>query len=150
MQWRAAGGKWTTKSAKGTTYTVKGLKTGTAYEFRVRGVSGLTKGAWSASARRWLRGASKVKAATGKKSGTVKVNWAKDAKANAGHTVYVYAKRGGKAVKTVTVAKGKTAATIKGLKAGKTYYVRVRPMRRASGNTFSGLICGYRAAKAAK
>ncbi|MBR3327162.1 MAG: hypothetical protein IKG22_07560 [Atopobiaceae bacterium] len=57
---------------------------------------------------------------------------------------------GGKAVKTVVVAKGKTSVTIKGLKANKTYYVRMRPMRKASGNTFSGLVSGYRTAKAAK
>ena len=150
LQWRAAGGKWTTKTVKGRKYTITGLKRGTLYQVRVRGASGSVKGAWSKASCRWLQSASSVRAATGKKSGTLKVSWAKDAKANAGFRVYAYAKKGGKVVKTVDVAKGKTFATIKGLKAGKAYYVRVRPYRKASGTTYAGAIGGYRTAKAAK
>ena len=43
---------------------------------------------------------------------------------------------------------GATSATVKGLRSGKTYYVRVRPYRAQGGSTYYGAISGYRAAKA--
>ena len=151
VQWRKAGAsKWTTKTVRGRKYTITGLRRGAAYQVRVRGVAGSAKGDWSKASSRWLKAASKVRAATGKKAGTVRVSWARDAKANAGCRVYVYARQGGKAVKTIEVAKGKVTATVGGLTPGKKYFVRVRPYRRASGTTFSGAISGYRTVRAAK
>lgn len=40
--------------------------------------------------------------------------------------------------------------TVGGLKAGKRYYVRVRPLRKASGKTYTGTLCSYRAVRAAR
>ena len=60
----------------------------------------------------------------------------------------VYAKKGGKVVRTKTVSKSKASVTIKGLKSGKRYYVRVTPLRSKSGKTYAGAISGYRSTKA--
>lgn len=51
-------------------------------------------------------------------------------------------------VATKTAKAGATAATVKGLKPGKAYYVRVRPYRTKSGTSYYGAVSGYRAAKA--
>ena len=34
----------------------------------------------------------------------------------------------------------RTSATLKGLKSGKAYYVKVRPLREASGTTYVGVV----------
>ena len=47
VQWRKHGGKWKTKSVKSAKATVKGMKSGKLYDFRVRAVAGKSKGAWS-------------------------------------------------------------------------------------------------------
>ena len=149
LAWREAGSnKWQTKKAKGTKGTITGLKAGKLYDVRVRGVNGSTKGAWSKVTHRWLKGASKVKAKAGASKGSVKVSWKKDKSANKGYKVYVYAKKGGKAVETKTVSKSKSSATITGLKSGKTYYIRVRPLKTSSGTTYAGAVSGYRTATA--
>ena len=148
MQWRVAGGRWATKTVKGLEHTVKGLKYGSAYEFRVRGVSGSAKGAWYSPSLRWLKAALKVKAAKGKKPGAIKVSWAKDAEAS--HRVCIYAKEGGKVIGYVDVAGGKSSVDITGLEAGRTYFVRVRPLYTASGATYAGLLSYNRKAKAGK
>ena len=106
------------------------------------------RGKWSSASLRWLKGAAKAKAAAGKAGGSVKATWKADKAATGGFKVFVYAKKGGKAVKTKVVKAGATSATITGLKSGKTWYERVRPYRAQGGSTFSGAISGYRAAKA--
>ena len=53
-----------------------------------------------------------------------------------------------KVVATKTVKAGATSVTVKGLKSGKTYYVRVRPYRVKSSTTYTGVISGWRTAKA--
>jgi hypothetical protein len=149
LQWRKAGAKkWATTTVKGKSKTVTGLKVGTLYEFRVRGVNGKVRGKWSSASLRWLKGAAKAKAAAGKAGGSVKATWRADKAATGGFKVFVYAKRGGKVVKTKVVKAGATSATVKGLKSGKTYYVRVRPYRTQGGSTYYGAISGWRTAKA--
>ena len=149
LAWRVAGGKtWKTKTTTGTKLTVKGLRKGRLYQIRVRAVNGPAKGKWSKVSRCWLRGVSKVKAESGTSKGRIKVSWKKDKKANKGYKVYVYAKKGGKAVKAKKVSKSKTSLTIKGLKSGKRYYVRVVPLRAKSGKTYTGAFSGYRSVKA--
>jgi hypothetical protein len=149
LQWRKAGAeKWTTATVKGKSKTVTGLKAGTCYEFRVRGVKGKVRGKWSSASLRWLKGAAKVKAAAGTSTGSVKATWKADKAATGGFKVFVDAKKGGKAVKTKVVKAGATSATVKGLKSGKTYYVRVRPYRTQGGSTYYGAISGYRSVKA--
>ena len=51
-------------------------------------------------------------------------------------------------VETKTVSKSKSSATITGLKSGKTYYIRVRPLKTSSGTTYAGALSGYRTATA--
>ena len=149
LQWRKAGAKkWAAVSVKGKSKAVTGLKAGVAYEFRVRGVSGKASGKWSAASPCWLKGVSKVKASSGKAKGTIKVTWKADKSATGGFKVFVYAKKGGKLVATKKVSKSKASVTIKGLKSGKTYYVRVRPYRVKSGTTYTGAISGWKSAKA--
>lgn len=53
-------------------------------------------------------------------------------------------------MKTAKAKAGKTSVTVKGLKAGKKYFVRVTPLRKASGATYTGTISGYKAVRAAK
>ena len=149
LQWRKAGAKkWSTASVKGRSKKVAGLRAGACYEFRVRGVSGKVRGKWSSASLRWLKGAAKAKAVAGKSGGSVKATWRADKAATGGFKVFVYSKRGGKAVGTKVVKAGTTSATVKGLKSGKTYYVRVRPYRAQGGSTYYGAISGYRSVKA--
>jgi len=139
VQWRERGGKWKTVAVKGTKTTVKGLKTGKFYDFRVRAAAGKSQGAWSAERHRWLVRQAGV-AAKSTKSGAVKVTWFKTAKANAGYLVTVrYSSRGAN-VAMRQVAAGKTGATIKGLAPGKTAYVQVRALRQLGTTTYSGVL----------
>ena len=45
LSWRKAGGKWRSKSVRGTSATVEGLKAGGCYEVRVRAKAGTAAGA---------------------------------------------------------------------------------------------------------
>ena len=139
MQWRERGGKWKSKTVKAAKTTVKGLKRGKLYDFRVRAVAGEAKGEWSAQGRRWLVAPSGVKAASSK-AGTVKVTWKKTSKANAGYKVVVRYSKSGKAVATKTVKAKRTSATVKGLASGKRAYVEVLPLRKAGGATYTGAL----------
>ena len=150
VRWRKSGGKWKMKATKSLKYTISALKKGGAYEVSVRAVAGFKSGAWSTTSRCWLHAPSKVKAKKGAKKGTIKVSWKKDKKATGGYKVYVYAKKGGKLVKTKKAKAGKTSFTVRDLKAGKRYYVRVCPLRKASGKTYAGTLSGYRSVRAAK
>ena len=148
LGWRVAGGKWKSKKAKGTRASVKGLSKGKLYELRVRAVTDAGKGAWSKKSKRWLKGPSGVRASAGKAGGSVKVSWKRDKKATGGYKVLVYEREGGKAVATVEVPKSKSSVTVTGLKSGKGYYVRMRPLRDRGGSTYSGTLCDYRSVKA--
>ncbi|MBR3234648.1 MAG: fibronectin type III domain-containing protein, partial [Atopobiaceae bacterium] len=90
----------------------------------------------------------KVKAVAGSAKGTVKVSWKADKAATGGFKVFVYAKKGGKLVKTKVVKSGATSATVKGLKSGKKYYVRVSPYLKKSGTTYPGAVSGWKTVKA--
>ena len=149
LEWRQAGAKrWATEEVKGTSATVSGLRAGALYNLRVRAVAGEAAGAWSAASRRWLRTVTGAKASAGKERGSVKVTWKADKSATGGYRVFVYDRKGGAAVASRTAKAGATSATVKGLKPGKTYYVRVRPYRLRSGATYVGALSGYKAAKA--
>ena len=142
VQWRERGGKWKTVAVRGTEITVKGLKYGKFYDFRVRaaaGKSGKSKGAWSTVRHRWLVRQAGV-AARSAKAGAVKVTWAKTPKANAGYLVTVRYSRDGMTVAKQNVAAGKTGATIKGLKPGKTAFVHVRALRQLGDTTYAGAL----------
>ena len=109
---------------------------------------GSAKGAWSKPSRRWLRGAAGVQASAGKSEGSIRATWKADKAATGGYKVLVYAKKGGRAVATKKAKAGATSATVKGLKSGKSYYVRVRPYRVKSDTTYAGATSGRKVAKA--
>ena len=148
LQWRRAGGAWQTRSAKSLRHTVTGLKAGALCEFRVRAVAGSVTSAWSEPFRRWMRASADVKAAPGRAQGSVTATWGADKAATGGYKVFVYSKKGGELLATRAAKAGATSATVGGLRSGRTYYVRVRPYRVESGTTYTGVISGYRAAKA--
>lgn len=141
LQYRKAGGKWKTVTVEGVSKRVGSLKDGALYQFRVRAVSGEDKGAWSKVARRYLRRLKRVSAKI-KKAGTVAVTWEADSQANAGYVVLVRYEKDGKIVARKNVAAGKTSATVSGLKAGKSLWVQVRPMRESGGVTYAGVLRG--------
>ena len=149
VRWRKSGGKWKMKATKSLKYTISALKKGGAYEVRVRAVARSTSGAWSTASRCWLHAPSKVKAKKGAEEGTIRTSWKKDKKATGGFKVNVYAKKGGKLVKTRKVKAGESSVTVQGLKASKKYYVRVEPLRKVSGKTYAGTLSGYRSVRAA-
>ena len=73
----------------------------------------------------------KATAQSGKK---LKVTWKRNKKASGYQIVVATDKSFKNVVKTVNVKKNKTVkATVKGLKSGKKYYVRVRSMKKSSG-----------------
>lgn len=78
----------------------------------------------------------KAAAQSGKK---LKVTWKRNKKASGYQIVVATDKSFKNVVKTVNVKNNKTVkATVKGLKSGKKYYVRVRSMKKASGGNVYG------------
>lgn len=78
----------------------------------------------------------KAAAQSGKK---LKVTWKRNKKASGYQIVVATDKSFKNVVKTVNVKKNKTVkATVKGLKSGRKYYVRVRSMKKASGGNVYG------------
>ena len=74
------------------------------------------------------------------------MTWAKDAKAT-GYQIQYSQKSNMKGATTITVkGKAKTKYTIKGLKSGKKYYVKVRPIKK-SGKTYIGSLSKAKAVK---
>lgn len=140
LQWRAKGGKWKAAAVKGTSRTVKGLKAGKTYQFRVRAVAGSTKGPWSGVSSRYFQRLKAVAAKPGKETGSISVRWKADPKADAGYMVVVRAKKSGAAIARKAVAAGKTKATVKGLKSGKRVWVQVRSLRSAGGRVATGVL----------
>ena len=53
----------------------------------------------------------------------------------------------GKKIITVN-GRSKTKSTIKKLKKGKTYFIRIRPIKKRSGKVYLGVLRGIRKAKA--
>lgn len=78
-----------------------------------------------------------VKAAAGKKQ--IRMSWKQDANASGYQVIYAQDKQFKKAKKSIIVKGSKSAkTTIKGLKAKKTYYVKVRAYKTAGGKNIYG------------
>lgn len=123
------------------------LKGNTQYKFRVRAyysasVNGTPYTKYSDFTN--ISGVTKIsspaspKAKKGKKS--FKISWKKTANASGYEIVYATDKKFKKNKKVCTVNKGKTtSATIKKLKSGKTYYVKIRAYQKVNGKkVYSG------------
>ena len=147
IAYRKAGAiKWSRKWSNGkTTYTVSGLKKKGLYEFRVAAAfesgNSFIYSKDSKTKYRYINKLSGVKAIgkPGKKS--IKVSWKKDEKATGYQIVYATNKDMKNAVK-IKVKGSAKAYTIKKLKKGKTYYVRVCPLVKKNGKTYYGALCG--------
>lgn len=140
VAYRAAGAKdWKYQWTGGDTSSVVGnLKEGEAYEFRIAAYT-VQDGKWvrakySDSKCCWLE-TTKAKVAAGKKSITVTAATLKDA---ASYDVIYSTSQSGLASGKTAVIKG-TKTTVKGLKSGKTYYVKIRPVRAIDGITCPGV-----------
>lgn len=136
---KAGASKWTTKTTKKTSYTLKTLKARGLYEVRVAAVktaSGKSAaGKYSKISYRYING-SGHKVTAQKKA--IKVTWKKDTNAT-GYKIKYSANKNMKNVKTITVKGGKKSSfTIKKLTKGKRYYVEVRPYKTKGGHSYIG------------
>ena len=82
----------------------------------------------------------KIKKLTTPKSKQIKVTWKKQAKQTTGYKIQYSLKKDFTSAKTITVkGASKTSYTIKNLKKGKTYYIRIQTYRRKNGVTVNSL-----------
>lgn len=146
---KAGAGTWTRKWTNGnTSYNVTGLKKKGLYQFRVSAAaeSGdrMIYSDSSAVRCRYISALSEVKVKAKKKA--FRVSWKKDSKADAYQIKYSTKKNMKNAV-TVSAGRGKSAKLVKKLRAGKKYYVRVRPVVSYGGNTYYGAWSARKAVK---
>jgi uncharacterized cupredoxin-like copper-binding protein len=132
---RAGSKKWTIKTTKKTSYTIKGLKKGRLYEFKASAVGNKGRGAWTKIRRRYNKSL-KTEIKAGRKS--VKLSWNKAKKASGYQIRYSDHKNMSKAKSITVKGSKKTKLTIKRLKKGKTVYVRIRPIKKYKGNKYYG------------
>ena len=139
-----SGKKWKTvttiKKQKTTSYTVKKLKNGTTYQFRIRAVNGKKKGSYVT-----LKAKTGVQKITGVKAvsaglNSAKLTWGKANKVTGYEIQYSTSKKfSKKTTKTVKVKKAKTVSyTIKKLSAGAKTYIRIRGYVDGSAKTYYG------------
>ena len=152
IQYRLAGKKsWSNGWSKGTgTYIVKNLKKYSLCEFRIEGYVKQADGTWIRS--KWSKVSYRYVSSTpiktikaGKKS--IKLTWKKEDKSD-GYKIQYSLKKNMAGRKTITVnGKSTTKYTIKKLKKGKTYYIKIRPIKKKSGKTYIGILSGTKKAK---
>lgn len=100
---------------------------------------------WSKTAYRYMNSVKVNVVKAGKKK--ITVTWKKDANCS-GYQVQWSLKKNMSKAKTVTVkGKSKTKYTIKKLKKGKKYYVKVRPIKKQSSKKYLGILSKARKAK---
>ena len=126
--------KWTYKNTKKTSYVVKGHKMKGLYEYKVAAVS-KNGTVWSGTSRRYFNG---VKANAKAAKGAIKASW-KKVKGATGYQVLVATNKKMNNSKVYNVSSSAKSYKVNGLKKGKTYYVRVRPMKNAGGVTYKGI-----------
>ena len=152
IQYRMAGQKswkniWITGK---NTFVIKGLKRYSLSQFRIAGYAKKKDGTWvcgkwSKVSYRYMNSVPLKTAKAGKKS--IKVTWKKDKKAT-GYQIQYSLKKSMAKAKTKTVkGKSKTKYTIKGLKKGKKYYIKVRPIKKKSGKTYLGILSKAKTAR---
>jgi DNA-directed RNA polymerase subunit RPC12/RpoP len=142
VAFRKAGDKmwnyyWTGGKAK---YVFKNLKTNGLYEFKFAAFKKINgkwqRGDWSKTSYRYYKKATLKKLTTKKKS--IKVTWQRDKNCNY-YVIFYATKKDMSNQKKITV-KGnkKTSYTIKKLKKGKKYYVRVRAYKTKNKKNYAG------------
>ena len=127
-------------TTESTSYTVRKMKTGTKYYFKLIAVSGKTKSPYSNTV---------VVTPKPEKVGTLKIKFSSNTQASVswdkvsgatGYELFLSTSSNFKKdLKKVTVKGGdKTSYTIKGMKSGKTYYVKVRAVTASDKKTVVG------------
>ena len=146
VAYRLKGGKWKTKTAKKTSYTIKGMKKAKYYEFKVAPVfKGGKTGEYSEVSYRFFRA---VKGKAKGVKGGAKLTWSKEPKAN-GYIAYCSTSKQFKSYKEAELkGKNKKSYTFKGLKKGKTYYVIVRSYINKGGKKYLGITYPVKKVKA--
>ena len=152
IQYRMAGKKaWKSGWSAGTnTYVIQGLKKSSLCEFRIAGYEKQAdgtwvRGKWSKISYRYMSAVPLKTAKAGQKC--ITATWKKDKKAS-GYQIQISLKKSMKGAKTITVmGKSKTKYKIKGLKSGKKYYVKVRPIKKKSGKKYLGVLTKSKAAR---
>ena len=139
------GKKWKSKTTSKTTYTFKKLSSGKSYQYKVKAVIGEYSGAASAV----LKTATRVEevileSVKSAKKAQATVKWEKTDGANGYVVEYSTSKKfTSKTTKKVTIKKGKTVkTTLKKLKSGKKYYVRVKAYKTVNGKNIYGARSG--------
>ncbi|MBQ9060197.1 MAG: hypothetical protein IJ128_03545 [Firmicutes bacterium] len=133
--------------------TLSGLKLKGLYEFRTavyaKAGESWARSEWSEPVCRYFQGVSKV-SAKAKKGKKIKVAWNKQPGAS-GYQILYSVKKSMKGAK-VRTAKGasKKTVTLKKLKKGKKYYIKVRPYKTWKGKKYIGILSAVKTAKAKK
>lgn len=148
-QYRQVGsGTWKTKKTSASSVKFSGMKKGKLYQFRTAAVrkassgSNQITGKYSRISYRYYQGMKRFRAKAKKKS--IRLTWKKISGAS-GYLVRISENKDFSDYKLIKVNKGSAkGCTIKGLKSGKTYYVRVRPFMKKGGKTYTGILSGIR------
>jgi len=139
LQYRKAGAsKWRTVKVSKTSITLRKMKEGGLYQYRVAAVDSNKKtGKYSKATYRFYRKTRGIRYRA--KKGAVKVSWEKTRGAS-GYRILVSTNKNLKGARVITIKGGKrTSAVAKGLKSGTKYYFSGRPYRNKGGNTYIGI-----------
>lgn len=144
------GKKWETVKTNKTALTLKKLKSGQSYRFRVRAFAGGNQGSYSSVLSTATKvGKGNLKSLKSSKSGTLTAAWTKLRGAD-GYQLYLSTSKKftSKVTEKVTVKKGKTVkATVKGLKKKKTFYVKIRGYKTVNNKKVYGAFSAVKSKK---
>lgn len=141
LYYKTGSGKWKTVKTKKTSATVKKLKTGTTYKFKVVAVAGKYNSKDSSTVSGSTKPATvTLKDLRSKKKKEIVVEWKKVSGVTGYEVQYSTSKKfTKKTTKTATIKKQKTVKTIiKKLKSKKKYYVKVRAYKTVNGTKIYG------------
>ena len=142
------GKTWKTATTTKTSYTVKKLKSGTSYQFKVAAIAGENTGS-NSSVLKTATKVSKVTLSSVKSSASKQmvVSW-KTVNGASGYVVEYSTDKNFKNKKTATVKKGSSKKkTLKNLKSGTKYYVRVKAYKTVNGKKVYGSVSAVKTVK---
>lgn len=122
------------------TYTDEGRTSGTSYYYKIRATIGSSKSDFT----KYDEGKPNIDAPTNlkvssKKKTSIKVKWSKVSHATS-YRVYYATKKNGKYKRATNKSTSKTSYTIKKLKKGKTYYIKVLSYRNGKPGKYSKIL----------